>query len=315
MNKMTDSSLHRATWRQLKTFVTVAKLGSVSEAAKELHITQPAVSMQLRDLESHCGIALYERIGRRIELTDAGREMANCGRAVAEQMRQTEELFAQMRGLKRGVLRLDTVSTAKYFAPSLLASFQQGHPDITIRFAVGNREDMVRHLSDNDCDLVIMGRPPNEIDVEAVPFASHPLVFVASSKHALARRRRIPLTALAAESLLIREPGSGTRAAMEELFATGGVTFTASMEVSSNETIKQAVLAGMGIAFLSAHTIASEVQTGRLVILKVVGMPVMRQWHVVHRAGKRLSPVATAFRAFVIERGQRIIDEMGIAGF
>lgn len=302
------SSLANSTLRQLRTFAAVAKHGSFSAAAAALHITQPAVSMQVRELETHCGIALHERVGRRIELTEAGREVAACGAAIDDQLRQTEERIAQMLGLVSGVLSLDAVSTAKYFAPALLAAFQQAFPAITVRFSVGNREEIVRRLAQNECDLVIMGRPPGAIDVHAEPFSPHPLVFVAASTHPLVKRRRVRLQQLVDEKLLIRETGSGTRAAMEELFASKGLSYTASMEVSSNETIKQAVIAGMGIAFLSAHTLGSELQTRRLRIIDTVGLPVMREWHVVHRANKRLSPIAAAFLEFLLDQGDGIIS-------
>ena len=175
-----------ATLRQLKTFVAVAKHHSLSAAAAELHISQPAVSMQVRELETHCGIALYERVGRRIELTMAGQELAQCGRAINELLRQTDERFADMLGLKSGELRLDAVTTAKYFAPALLAAFQRIHPGITVRFSVANREEIARRLTRNESDLVIMGRPPDGLELQTIPFAPHPLVFVAGSDHALA---------------------------------------------------------------------------------------------------------------------------------
>ena len=178
-------SLQKATLRQLNTFTTVARLGSLSAAARELHISQPAVSMQLRDLEEQCGVALYERAGRKIALTDAGLEIVKCGAAVCEHLRETEEKLADMLGLKTGLLRLDAVTTAKYFAPALLAAFQRQYEAISIRFSVGNREEITRRLSENECDLVIMGRPPKIKDVVAQPFAPHPLVFVAAASHPL----------------------------------------------------------------------------------------------------------------------------------
>jgi DNA-binding transcriptional LysR family regulator len=300
-------SLRNATLRQLRVFGAVARNLSFTAAAKELHLTQPAVSMQVKELEDLCGAPLVERIGRGIHLTEVGAALAACAAGVAEQLRQTEERLDALRGLKRGLLRLGAVSTAKYFAPALLAAFKRAHPDVTVRFTVGNREEMIERLASNDADLVIMGRPPRELDTVAEPFATNPLVVVAAPDHPLARRRRIPLKRLAEETFLIRERGSGTRAAMERVFGDRGVAYRAGMEVASNETIKQAVIAGMGIAFLSAHTMALELRTRKLVVLDVAGLPIVRQWFVIHLQTKRLAPVAAAFRQFLIDHGARII--------
>jgi DNA-binding transcriptional LysR family regulator len=214
-----------------------------------------------------------------------------------------------MRGLKRGVLKLGAVSTAKYFAPTLLSAFTPAYPEVAIKFTVANREEIVRLLGANELDLVIMGRPPRELDTTAEPFARHPFVIISSLDHPLAARRRIPLKSLARESFIIREQGSGTRASMEHVFRERGLTFRASMEVSSNETIKQAVMAGMGLSFISSHTIGLEAQTGKLAILDVAGLPIVRDWYVIHLREKILSPIAAAFRAYLLENGARVILE------
>jgi DNA-binding transcriptional LysR family regulator len=303
----TSGTLRNATLRQLRVFGAVARNLSFTAAAKELHLTQPAVSMQVKELESSCGVPLFERVGRAIHLTEAGAELAACATGVAEQLRLAEERLEALRGLKKGQLRLGAVSTAKYFAPALLAAFRRAHPDVTLQFAVGNREEMIARLGANEADLVIMGRPPRELETVAEAFAVNPLVVVAAPDHPLARRRRIPLKRLAEETFLIRERGSGTRAAMERVFRDRRVPYRTGMEVPSNETIKQAVIAGMGIAFLSAHTMALELRTGRLVVLEVAGLPVVRQWFVIHLKAKRLAPVAAAFRQFLVDHGARII--------
>jgi DNA-binding transcriptional LysR family regulator len=306
---MTDASrsLRNATLRQLRVFGAVARNLSFTAAAKELHLTQPAVSMQVKELAAACGAPLFERIGRGIHLTEAGAELAACAAGVAEQLRQAEERLDALRGLKKGQLRLGAVSTAKYFAPALLAAFKHAHPEVTVRFTVGNREEMIESLAANDADLVIMGRPPRELDTVAEAFATNPLVVVAAPGHPLAKRRRIPLKRLAEETFLIRERGSGTRAAMERVFGDRGVAYRTGMEVASNETIKQAVIAGMGIAFLSAHTMALELRARKLVVLDVAGLPIVRQWFVIHLQTKRLAPVAAAFRQFLVDHGARII--------
>jgi DNA-binding transcriptional LysR family regulator len=209
--------------------------------------------------------------------------------------------------LKRGVLKLGAVSTAKYFTPSLLSAFAPAYPEVTIKFTVGNREEIVRQLAANEIDLVIMGRPPRELVTEAAPFAKHPLVIIAAPGHPLAARRRIALKQLGTENFVIREEGSGTRASMAHVFREQGVRFRTSMEVSSNETIKQAVMAGMGISFISMHTVSLELAAGKLVVLNVSGLPLVRDWYVIHLRDKKLSPIATAFREFLLKEGARIL--------
>lgn len=299
--------MRNVTLRQLEVFLAVARRQSFTAAARELFVTQPAVSMQVKELEAGCGLPLFEKVGRRIQLTEAGQEIARCAEAVAERLQQAEGHLDDLRGLKTGTLKLGAVSTAKYFAPSLLGAFKSGHPEITIRLSVGNREDVIRELAENESDLVIMGRPPRELDTVAEPLARHPLVIVAAPSHPLTARRRIPIEQLAQESFLMREPGSGTRTAMEQAFQERGASYRTSMEMSSNETIKQAVMAGMGISLISAHTVGLELQTGRLVVLDVVGLPILRDWFVIHLKRKRLSPIAAAFRSFLLEKGAGII--------
>jgi DNA-binding transcriptional LysR family regulator len=226
-----------------------------------------------------------------------------------ELLREASESLAAMRGLRRGVLKLGAVSTAKYFAPSLLSAFTPAYPEVTIKFSVGNREEIIKQLAANEIDLVIMGRPPRELDTIAEPFAKHPLIIIASPGHPFASRRRFPLKQLASQQFLIREAGSGTRASMEYVFREHAVPFRVSMEVSSNETIKQAVMAGMGVSFISAHTVGLELATGKLVSLDVAGLPIMRDWYVIHLREKRLAPIAAAFRSFLLSRGRRIIHQ------
>jgi DNA-binding transcriptional LysR family regulator len=227
-----------------------------------------------------------------------------------ELLRQASESLSAMRGLKRGVLKLGAVSTAKYFAPSLLSAFTPAYPEVTIKFAVGNREEIIKQLAANEIDLVIMGRPPRELETVAEPFAKHPLVLIASPTHPLAGKRRIRLNQLEAEQFLIREEGSGTRASMERVFGERGFPFRVSMEVSSNETIKQAVMANMGISFISSHTVGLELAAGKLVILDVVGLPIVRDWYVIHLRDKTLAPIPAAFRAFLLEHGAGIIQKV-----
>jgi LysR family transcriptional regulator, low CO2-responsive transcriptional regulator len=301
--------MRNVTLRQMRVFASVARHLSFTRAARELHLTQPAVSQQVKLLEDEVGLPLFEKIGRQVQLAPAGTELLRYATQTIELMREASESFAAMRGLKRGVLKLGAVSTAKYFAPSLLSAFTPAYPEITIQFSVGNREEIIKQMAANEIDLVIMGRPPRELDTIAEAFAKHPLVMIASPDHPLAAKKRIPLKQLATEQFLIREAGSGTRASMEHVFRERHVSFRVSMEVSSNETIKQAVMAGMGLSFISAHTVGLELAAGKLVCLDIVGLPIVRDWYVMHLREKHLAPIAAAFRAFLLERGGQIIHK------
>lgn len=302
--------MRNVTLRQMRVFAAVAQQKSFTRAARELHLTQPAVSQQLKLLELEVGLPLIEYVGRNIHLTAAGEELLRYATQVTDLLRAAGESFAAMRGLKRGILKLGAVSTAKYFAPSLLSAFTAAYPQVQIKFTVGNREEIIEQLADNDIDLVIMGRPPRELVTTAEAFAKHPLVIIASPDHPLATaKRRVPLRQLTTENFVIREEGSGTRASMEHVFREHGVPFQASMEVSSNETIKQSVMAGMGISFISRHTVSLEIAAGKLVTLKVTGLPVLRDWYVIHLRDKRLSPITAAFRTFLLQRGAEIIEK------
>ncbi|MDE2451669.1 MAG: LysR family transcriptional regulator [Gammaproteobacteria bacterium] len=301
--------MRNVTLRQMRVFAAVARHLSFTRAAQELHLTQPAVSQQVSLLEEEVGMPLFEQIGRKIRLAPAGMELLRYATQVTELLREAGETLAAMRGLKRGELKLGAVSTAKYFAPTLLSAFTPAYPEVTIKFTVANREEIVKLLGGTELDLVIMGRPPRELDTTAEPFARHPFVIIASPDHPLARRRHIPLRSLTRESFIIREQGSGTRASMEHVFRERGVPFRASMEVSSNETIKQAVMAGMGLSFISSHTIGLEAGAGKLAILDVAGLPIVRDWYVIHLREKILSPIASAFRTYLLENGARVILE------
>jgi DNA-binding transcriptional LysR family regulator len=297
-----------ATVRQLQIFEAAARALSFSRAAQALHLTQPAVSMQIRQLEHFAGVNLFERTGRRLHLTDAGEELLLHARAVLRALEDADEAFLAMKGLRGGRVRLAVVSTAKYFAPRLIARFAQSHPGVQLRLRVDNRETMVRTLAANEVDLALMGRPPGELDLVAVPFADHPHVIIAPPDHPLATARNVPIEALAEEHFLVREAGSGTRMSMERFFRDRGVPLRVSMEMPSNETIKQAVMAGLGLSFISLHTIALELSAGALAIVHAPGLPVVRQWYVLHRQEKRLSPAAQAFKAFVIEHGRAFLE-------
>jgi DNA-binding transcriptional LysR family regulator len=299
--------MRRYTLRQLDTFVEVARHQSVSQAAARLHVSQPAVSMQMRQLEQALGLPLYEPAGRKIRLTDAGRDVEAYALGALAQLKQLEDAMAQRRGLQKGKVSLAIVSTAKYFVPMLLVKFHQRFPDIEVTLQIHNRDGISQLLARNEIDLVIMGRAPDNIDCVATAFATNPLGVICAPGHRLSRRRAAPLSILDGEAFVVRESGSGTRHAMERLFAEHAVVPRIVMEMPSNETIKQAVMAGMGLSFLSLRTIRHEVAAGHLVLLDVAGLPLVRHWHITHLASARLSPAAAAFKAFLIEQAGPLI--------
>ncbi len=306
--------MNHVTFRQLKVFEAVARHLSFSRAAEELHLTQPAVSMQVKSLEEEAGMPLTEQVGKKIFLTDAGAELARHARLIAQQVAAAAAALAAIRGVRGGHLSIGVVSTAKYFAPRLLAQFRARHPGIELTLAVHNREEIVRLLADNQIDFAIMGRAPQELETVAEAFADNPLVIIAAPDHPLAKRRRISAADLAGETFLIREPGSGTRSAMERYFAEQGVVLAHTFEMQSNETIKQSVMAGMGLSFISENTLRLELAVGHIVRLRVSGTPVVRQWNVVRRAGKQLLPLADAFNQFLCKEGPRLMRADPAAG-
>lgn len=292
-------------FRQLRVFVEVARHGSVQRAAALLHITPPAVSMQIKELENQVGLRLFDREKRRLSLSTAGEYFLVHARKLLAAQKEAEDAMARFQRLDRGQLTLGFVSTAKYFLLRLLARFHNEHPGIELRLRVAhNREHLASLLQGGEIDLAVMGRPPREFDTRAEAFAAHPLVFAAPAGHPLTHQPHLPADALEAHRLLIRESGSGTRAAMEEFFAAQHVSPRPAMEIESNETLKQAVIAGLGVGLLSLHTIGLEIRGGLLHVLDIAGTPVMRSWFVAHMQARLLSPAAEAFRYFILEHGE-----------
>lgn len=300
--------MKRITLRQLRVFEQVARLGSISAAAGVCHLTQPAVSMQLKALEEECGLPLTEQVGRQLRLTDAGATLATYAKRVQLQLDELEQEFAALRGREHGKLRVGIVSTAKYFASHLLAAFAREHPGATLALEIENRGRILQLLADNEIDLAIMGVPPEFLDAIALPFADHPHGLVLPAAHAAVQRRRLRLADLADETFLVRESGSGTRAVMERYFASEKFLPRRVLQMTGNEAIKQAVMAGLGIGFLSLHTLALERGLGLLYVPKMPGLPVVRRWHVVYRRGKQLLPIAQAFSDFVGACGATYAD-------
>jgi DNA-binding transcriptional LysR family regulator len=302
--------MKNATLRQLKVFEAVARHLSFSRAAEELHLTQPAVSIQVKQLEGHVGLPLFEQLGKKIFLTLAGQEMLRHSRAIIQQFREAEEALAALKGIRGGRLNIAVISAGDYFFPRLLAEFCRRHEGVKVELSVNNREEVLRQIAENTTDLAIMLRPPDTDDMVMVPFAPQPQVIVAAPGHPLASRRRIPLKLLASEPFIVRERGSDTRHSMEEVFAEHRFKPRITMEIRSFETIKQAVMAGMGVSFLSTYTIGLELQLGRLTTLDVEGFPVIRNWHVVHHKAKRLPPVALSFKEFLLKEGAAFLARM-----
>ena len=298
------------TLRQLKAFVEVAKAAGIGRAAQALHLTQPAVSMQIRDLEAAVGLPLFERAGKGMRLTTTGEYFLVYARRIFATLKEAEDTIARLRGLQGGRVLIGMVSTADHFLPQLLARFRGEHPGVEIRLQVGNREQLAQALHANEVDLAVMGRPPDNLAARSEPFAAHPLAIVAAAGHPLARRRGLAPAAVADQPFIVREPGSGTRAAMEEFFAEHRLAPPAIMEMGGNETIKQAVLADMGLAFLSLHTVAQELARGELRVLDIEGLPLLRRWHIVSQQARTLSPAAEAFRYFVLEEGERLLARL-----
>jgi DNA-binding transcriptional LysR family regulator len=296
--------MRRLTLRQFRVFEAVARHLSFSRAAEELHLSQPAVSMQVRGIEAILGLPLTEQVGKKIFLTEAGHEVLHASRGITARLDDLQANLEQLRGVDRGRLNLAVTSTVNPVATGILVRFRGRHPGVSLHLDVSNRESVLEQLAANRVDLAIMGQVPEGLGLEATRFMDNPLGVIAPPDHPLAGTRHISVEKLAAESFLVREAGSGTRGAMERFFAQRGLEIRSSMEMSSNEAIKQAVQAGLGLGILSLQTLEMELSLKRLAVLDVEGFPIMRHWYVVHRADKRLSPAAQAFKDFVLEPSQ-----------
>ncbi len=288
------------TLRQLKVFASVARHLSFTRAAEELHLTQPAVSMQVKQLEAQLDSALFEQLGKKIYLTEAGEEVYHYSRLISQQLDELETVLANIKGLAHGKLRISVATTANYFAPHLLAAFCQRYPGVNVILNVTNRQTLLHQLTENEVDMVIMGQPPAEMDLEAAPFMENPLVTIAPPDHPLVGKQKVPIKELEKEMFLVREAGSGTRNAMQRFFDNHQISITTSMEVSSDEAIKQSVQAGLGLGVMSQDAVQLELSLGKLAILDIDEFPIRRHWYLVHRKGKRLSAIAQAFKDFLL---------------
>lgn len=317
LGRMKEKALdfaRRTSLRQLRALGAVARTGGVTAAAERLAVTPPAIAQQLRLLEDALGgVPLLERTPAGARPTDAGREALVALGRIEAALADCAAAIEALRGMEGGRVAVGVISTAKYFAPFALAAFQRAHPKVEMRVLVGNRQEMLAALEGFELDVAVTGRPPEGFPVERAVIGDHPHVIIAPPDHPLARRRRVPLHEAAREAFLLREPGSGTRDLMRRLFGAADLSGGGPrVEIGSNETIKQAVMAGMGVALLSAHTIAAEVADGRLAVLDVEGLPVVRQWFVVRRSEKRLLPAAQALWDHLARSGAGFLPRTGV---
>jgi len=306
-----DYLIRQATLRQLQVFEAIVRLGSFTRAAEELFLTQPTVSMQIRKLADTMGLPLFEHVGRNVAPTEAGLELYEASRRIFEVLANLEMKFADLKGMKCGRLRMGVITTAKYLAPEILGEFSRVYPGIDLALKVSNREHIIERMHANEDDLYIMGQAPeDELELEAYPFAPNPLVVMAPRDHPLVGKKNIPLSRIAEEPLIIREPGSGIRDATFKAFNKQGLKLRIRMELGSNEAIKHAVVGGLGLAVLSLHTLTLEGVDGHVAILDVEGFPILRHWYIVHPKGKELSLVAKTFLEFAVASEPRIREQI-----
>ena len=308
---MPDYLIRHATLRQLQVFEAIVRHGNFTRASEELFLTQPTVSMQVKKLADAMGLPLFESVGRGVKPTQAALELYEACRAIFETLANLEMKIADIKGIKRGRLRLCVVTTAKYIAPELLGEFTQMHEGIEVSLKVTNRDRVIDRMQANEDDLYIMGQAPtDELPVDAYAFAPNPLVIMAPRNHPLVGKKRIPLSAIADEPLILREPGSGIRDVTLRLFSEAGLRPKVRMELGSNEAIKHAIVGGLGLSILSLHTLTLEGSDGPVAVLDVEGFPIQRQWFMVHPKGKELSLVARAFLEYAIASEPKIRDRL-----
>jgi DNA-binding transcriptional LysR family regulator len=296
--------MKNATFRQLRVFSEAARSLSFARTAEKLHLTPPAITMQIKELEGHVGLPLFDRSGKKLSLTMTGEYMLVYARKILATIKDAEDAAARLQRSETGTLTIGIVSTAKYFLLHLLAEFREKYPNIDIQLVTGNREQLIQILQDNEIDIAVMGRPPKELQTRAEPFAAHPHVFVSAPNHPLTLRGQLTVEDLRSYDFIVREQGSGTRTAMEKFFTDARVEPKLKMQMNSNETLKQAVMAGLALGFVSLHTIGLELSHQKIAMLQVEGAPVVRAWNVVHTLSKVLSPAAESFRYFMLEHGE-----------
>jgi molybdate transport repressor ModE-like protein len=307
------SLANSVTLRQLRALAAIETTGSVTGAARQLGLTQPAITLQIRGLQNLVGLPLLQRAADGMILTEVGRDLVALHHRIAAALNDSAAAIDAIKGLTGGGVSIGAVSTAKYFVPFAIAGFSHAFPKIQIKLSIGNRNEILQALRDYALDIAITGRPPEDMDLERLLIGDHPHLIVAPQGHPLARRRKMALEALKDETFLVREPDSGTRLLMHRSFADRGFEPNIGMEIDSNETIKQAVMAGLGVAFISGHTVATELSDGRLVALDIVGLPVVRRWYVVYRRDRAMLPAALALANFLSRESRRFLPRVAPA--
>ena len=288
------------TFRQLRLVLALSETGSVSAAARVMHVTQPTASMQLKEVTGAVGLPLYEVVARKVYMTEVGLELARTARAIAAEWEGFEQMVGSRKGLLRGTLRVAVVSTAKYFVPRLLGSFCKRYPEIDISFEVLNRDGVVSRLRNNLDDIYVMSKPPADIDLVDETFMANPLVMIASTRSPLAKRQQLALPELAGERFIVRERGSGTRMAIDHFFKAAKFRPNLRLELGSNEAVKESVAGGLGISVISSHALHGHAREHGVCVLNVQGFPIESNWHVVHPKGKKLSPIASVFKSHLL---------------
>ena len=296
------------TLQQLKLFESVFRHGSYTRAAEELFLTQPAVSIQVKRLEEQAGIPLLEQVGKKMFPTAAGKEMYAASLDILNRVNELKNSIDELQGTVKGILQVSVITTAKYFLPDLLGKFLQTYPDVEPKLKFTNRARILERLMNNEDDFVIMGQVPKDDNLEAYPFLNNIISIVAPSDHPLAKKKNIPLKELMNHQFLNREIGSGTRSVCDQLFEKHNIKIEPYMELGSSEALKQAVMAGLGIAALSTHSVHLEVEFNKLTILDVQGFPLKRRWYAVHLKGKKLSLVARTFLDFILTESNNILS-------
>lgn len=297
------------TLQQLKLFESVSRNGSFTRAAEEMHLTQPAVSIQIKRLEEQVGLPLFEQVGKKIFPTAAGKAMYEASKDILERVSELKDTVADLQGSVKGPLTLAVVTTSKYFMPHLLGSFLQQYPEVEPKLLFTNRAKVMQRLQENQDDFVVMGQIPDNPNLEAYPFLENILVPVAHPSHPLAKKKKVTLEQLAEQRFLVREQGSGTRLVIDRMLAKKDLAIEPYMELGSSEAIKQGVMAGLGIAVLSLHSLDLELDAGKLVVLKVDGFPVTRRWYAVHMKGKKLPLVARTFLDFILTNSEEVLQD------
>lgn len=310
--KLRGAVQRNVTLKQLRVVAAVAKNGKITAAANQLGVTAPAVTLQLKMLEQSVGLPLFDRTQSGLRPTDAGEYIVQLQARIESALDECDQIMRSLKGLGRGRVSIGVVSTTKYFAPLALAAFARQNPNVELELFVGNREETIAALESFKIDMAIMGRPPRTIELDQQEIGEHPHIIIAAPSHRLATAKNVPLRAFVDETFLLREPGSGTRILSEQIFAKADITLDFGKEFGSNETIKQAVMAGLGVAFISAHTVATEIKQRRLVVLDVRGLPVIRKWYVLRPTAKHLLPAGSALWEFLSTSAASFLPDVSL---